>query len=411
MEMRNGVLAWNGTFAISPAAGKDGKPEPRALPVMASGAFFATPNAVEVPEYRLEIGDRDDPYVITGTGMAQIREEIFFRVEADGRQIDVDRLPQGAGEGADRPAATLATRLAALRGVLDRIPVPQAAGEIDFELPAIVAGDTVIREVSALVRPDGDGWQVERLRTTLPGNTSFEASGRLSKGDAFGFAGQMLLASRLSPQALAFDDLELVLDGVSIRGSLRREAGEGGQPVLAAVLQGEEIDLEDLKALQALTGEDAGAGIAGYEIDLALKTALLKAAGMEARDVDMQLRIGKGSVSIDRLNAGDFHGARVESSGAIRDLLGQPSGNLALTVNAADGSGLVALARERLGENRFLAALGVDSTLTQYVDVTLSLDSRPEGDGAKAVITAGGYLGGARFEFRDEFEGRPAEWG
>nr|MCU0789579.1 hypothetical protein [Nitratireductor sp.] len=441
VEMREGILAWNGVFGVAPVPGRDGKPDPAALPVAASGTFFATPNAVEVPEYRVEVGERADPYVVTGKATARIREDISFRVEADGRQIDLDRLQRAGPDDGAPPAGGLAARFAILRGIIDKIPVPRASGEIDFELPAIVAGDTVIREVSALVRPDGDGWQVERMRATLPGNTTFEASGRLSKGEAFGFQGHMLVASRqptgfanwlsgtsdaslrrlrsagfsadvtLGSTALAFDDLELVLDGVSIRGSLRREDNAGAAPLLVAVLEGEEIDFEDLKAIQALTGEGAGSGPAGHDIDLTLKAGLLKAEGMEARDVDMQLRIAKGSISVDRLNAGDFYGARLESSGRISDILGRASGNLGLTMKADNADMLVALARERLGENRFLDALASEPALTQGLDVNFSLDARPEGEGAKAVISAKGELGGTRFDIRDEFEGSPAQWG
>ncbi|HSO47004.1 MAG TPA: AsmA-like C-terminal region-containing protein, partial [Rhizobiaceae bacterium] len=439
VEMRDGVLAWNGAFRISPATGEGGKPEPGALPVVASGAFFATPNAVEAPEYRLEIGDRDDPYTITGRGVAQIREEISFRIEADGRQIDIDQLSTGSGDGG-QPAAGLATRLAALRSIVDAIPVPQARGEIDFELPAIVAGDTVIREVSALIRPDGDGWQVARLKSTLPGNTTFEASGRIGVRDNFGFEGDLLLASRqptgfanwlsgasdaslrrlksaglsarasLGPQKAEFNDLELVLDGVSIRGSLRREERQDTTPLLTAILEGEAIDLEDLRAIQALTGEGAGS-VAGHDLDLTLKTALLRADGMEAADVDVELRMERGSISVDRLNAGEFYGARIESSGKIDDLFGRASGNMSLAIKAEDGGGLVNLARERLGENRFLDALSVDPALTEGLDVTLSLDARPEGEGAKASFNATGTMGGAGFELHDNFEGRPAQWG
>ncbi len=439
VEMRDGVLAWNGVFRVSPAAGEGGKPEPGALPLVASGAFFATPNAVEAPEYRLEIGDRDDPYTITGRGIAQIREEISFRVEADGRQIDIDQMDKKTREGEGK-AAGLATRLAALRSIIDAIPVPQAKGEIDFELPAIVAGDTVIREVSALIKPDGDGWQVARLKSTLPGNTTFEASGRVGTGDDFGFEGDLLLASRqptgfanwlsgasdaslrrlksagfsarasLGPQKAEFNDLELVLDGVSIRGSLRREELTGAAPLLTAILEGEAIDLEDLRAIQALTGEGSGS-VAGHDLDLTLKTALLRADGMEASDVDVELRMERGSVSVDRLNAGAFHGARIESSGKIDDLFGRASGNMSLAINAEDGGRLVELARERLGGNRFLDALAVDPALTQGLDVTLSLDARPEGEGAKASFNAIGTMGGARFELHDVFEGRPAQWG
>ncbi len=197
---------------------------------------------------------------------------------------------------------------------------------------------------------------------------------------------------------------------MSIRGSLRREERPGAAPLLTAILEGEAIDLEDLRAIQALTGEGSGS-VAGHDLDLTLKTALLRADGMEAADVDVELRMERGSVSVDRLNAGAFYGARIESSGKIDDLFGRASGNMSLAIQAEDGSGLVNLARERLGENRFLDALAIDPALTADLDITLSLDARPEGEGAKASLNATGAMGGARFELHDAFEGRPAQWG
>ncbi len=132
---------------------------------------------------------------------------------------------------------------------------------------------------------------------------------------------------------------------------------------------------------------------------------------MEAADVDVELRMERGSISVDRLNAGEFYGARIESSGKIDDLFGRASGSMSLVIKAENGGGLVNLARERLGENRFLDALSVDPALTKGLAVTLALDARPEGEGARASLNATGTIGGARFELHDNFEGRPAQWG
>ena len=93
-------------------------------------------------------------------------------------------------------AATLEGRIAILREVLDQIPVPGFEGEIDVEVPAIVAGDTLIREVSALIRPRKPDWEIVRLAAELPGRTALEARGRLGSGEAFGFHGSLLVASR-----------------------------------------------------------------------------------------------------------------------------------------------------------------------------------------------------------------------
>ena len=438
VKAERGLLGWNGTFLVAPVTGKDGKRDPAALPIRVAGDFKASPDAVAVPKYQLDIGRSDDPYTITGKATVEIREQVAFRIEADGRQIDLDHVAKADAEAGT--GAGVSDRFALVRSVIERIPVPAASGEIDFELPAIVAGDTVIREVSALVRPAADGWTIERLRSTLPGNTAVEASGRLSTGAEFGFSGRMLVASRqptgfanwlsgrssaalrrlrtagfsgdvtLTANQTSVDNLELSLDGVTMTGSLKRLAPAGERPAILADLAGAEVDVDDLKALLAFAGEAETTGWRGHDLDLALSAGLLLGEGMEARDANARLRVVAGSVSLDRLDIEDFYGSAITSSGNISDLAQRPSGNFSVNVKAADGSGLVALMRERLGPGRFLDALSGDAALVSDVDLTLAIDSRPQGETASGTVTLKGRAGGTDIDASNRFEGAPARW-
>ena len=72
----------------------------------------------------------------------------------DGRQIDLDRFDQEVNRD---KVPTFENRVAVLRSILERIPVPTGTGEINAILPAIVAGDTFVRDVKTTVRPLGRG--------------------------------------------------------------------------------------------------------------------------------------------------------------------------------------------------------------------------------------------------------------
>ena len=86
VQVRDGLLRWNGEYELD-ALSNDVSNANRYLPILAEGNFEATPHRVDVPQFRLEIGGRDDPYTITGNGYAIIREDINFKIKADGRQI------------------------------------------------------------------------------------------------------------------------------------------------------------------------------------------------------------------------------------------------------------------------------------------------------------------------------------
>ncbi|MEZ5801369.1 MAG: hypothetical protein R3D29_14050 [Nitratireductor sp.] len=91
---------------------------------------------------------------------------VSFRMIADGRQIDLDRV--GGQQKTAGTSPSIEQRIAALRSVVDRMPAPSIKGVIDLSLPAIVAGDTVVREVTAIVEPDERGsgaWRIRSFRS------------------------------------------------------------------------------------------------------------------------------------------------------------------------------------------------------------------------------------------------------
>jgi AsmA-like C-terminal region/AsmA family len=437
VSVKDNIVRWAGGFEITPIVSQD-RSDTKPLPVRAQGKFEATPESMDVAEYRLEIGNQADPYTITGSVVANMREDIQFHMTAVGRQIDIDRLDNSTGEVGTN--SSLDRRLSAVQHIVDQIPVPAAMGEIEFSLPAIVAGDTVIRDVQAKVSPDINGWRIADLSAVLPGNTEVAANGKLGRGGDFGFTGVMELHSAqptgfakwlsgnnnaslrrlnsagfsayvtLTGAQATFEDLTLTIDDVTLQGRLQRIPPVNGRGALIADLSGNEIDVDDLLAIYSLTQSSDDGSMTSHDLDIRLQAGLLKGAGMSAQDVESRIRVERGSISIDSLNAGDFYGARISSSGHLSDLLGRPEGNFGLSIRASAGSRLVQLAAARLGDNQLFSAWLDDPELTEGVSLEIGFDARPDGEQSQGQLSVSGSIGGTEIALHDRFHGRPALW-
>ncbi|RUV35927.1 hypothetical protein EOD29_31490, partial [Mesorhizobium sp. M1A.T.Ca.IN.004.03.1.1] len=70
------------------------------------------------------------------------------------------------------------------------------------KLPAIVAGDTTLRDVQLELEPAGTGWMIDSAVGTLPGRTQVEGKGKLLLQGEPSFNGQIVVASN-QPTGLA----------------------------------------------------------------------------------------------------------------------------------------------------------------------------------------------------------------
>ncbi|MEM7290007.1 MAG: AsmA family protein, partial [Pseudomonadota bacterium] len=439
IRLQEEVLNWAGDFSVVPFTdAKLGRLQTRLepLPVYTEGKFLATPQRIEVPEFRMDVGSSDDPYTITGTGKASVKEKLFFRITADGRQIDLDRLKQSQDSAV---TGTFESRLAVLRSILDRIPMPQAEGEIDIVLPAIVAGDTFIREVKTKVRPYGKSWDLRSFSAKFPGNTLVEATGRVGLREDFGFAGKVLVASR-QPSGLAawmsggvdaqirrlktlgfasdamittkqaiFENLELRMDDAVLNGKLQRLASANGRAALFAEFQGNLVNIQDLRGLYSLTRDPADSKLASHDLDVKIKAEQLEAQWddkpINAGEVDAHIRVREGSVSIERLNAGNFYGTELKSSGRLDDVLENPDGNFQLGVTAKSMVDLLEFGRDFAGDHPLLEAVIFDKSLSQDTDLNLELNARSSDKGSKGQLLIQGRTGDTDVNSRLAFVG------
>lgn len=432
------VLSWNGKFKFLPSVQKNSKIKSAkvALPVKTEGVFLLTSAAIKVPQFRTEIGDKGDPFVLNGSGGSSLKEAVYFKFKIDGRQINLDRVAEMRGEGATvGKQRTLEDRIRIVRDVLEQIPVPTIKGEVDFKVPAIVAGDSIIREVSALIKPFGKGWEIRKMHAKLPGSSTVEAEGRLRLKEDFGFSGHLVVASkqpsgfaswaigrvdpairRLSSGGLeadvtftqsqaSFENMTLLLGENKLVGSIKRIAAPvldklddenktNNRAAIIATLNGDEIRLEDLEAVLALSGNSVATDFSEHDLDVSLKAKHLEAFDVAAKGVDLQFQLNSGELSIGKLNAASFYGAKITSVGQITNLLSAPKGHIKFGLASNNAMPLIIFLEKKLGNNVVLAALKSDLAFTRNTDLVLEIDATPSGDGSRGRALVDGEIGG-----------------
>ncbi|WP_045681890.1 AsmA family protein [Martelella endophytica] len=428
VSLKDGRPVYAGTFRLqadesetaNAANDADGDAEQAPPPPRASGTFELTNDSFKVSEYRLEIGSRVDPYVISGEGDFDTRPGGSFLLTANGQQFDIERLSDyGANEKKGRVSSSNARqRLDALIGFLRQVPIPQLPGKVTFRLPALVAGDTTIRSVVLDARPDGDGWQIENASAELPGRTQVEASGRLAlgEGDATAFDGALLVASRqptglsqwltgmvgpeiralsragfsadvsLTRESQVFDNLQVVAGDAVLNGSLARRDDGSATPELDVDLSGNVIDLAALRALAGLMiGGDVDAGLNQHKITASIKADTLNAFDLTAKAVDAAFTYQAGSVAIDNISIGDLAGAKLMVTGQAQTGDSQ-SGSARVSLAAADISAFVETIEDRFGDYPALTMLKDSSLWYQNTDLSADLTFGDDGKSGSVVF-------------------------
>nr|WP_286165665.1 AsmA family protein [Rhizobium sp. EC-SD404] len=393
---------------------------PAAAALRGSGRFEAESDRLRIPDYRLEVGAANDPYVVTGEATLDTGPEPEFLVIADGQQIDVDRIgdaaPLADGDAAtDTPATesetevpvvalSAAERVATFRDIIAQIPIPDLPGSVSLNLPAVVAGETTLRDVSIEAAPDnGDAWRVDRFRASLPGRTLIEASGDLALGQDFGFSGALVVASS-QPSGLAswlrgsvppairgltaagfqadvhlttgfqrFENLELAIGPATLQGRFERVT-RSEVPSLAVDLSGDTLDLDALSALVGLFGDgESQPGIAGHDLAARFRAENFTADGIAMSDVDTAFTYGSGLLDIERLSVGDIEGATISAVGVFSDLLIEPQGRADIRVSSDNPAAALALAERRLRGVIDLSHFRQNAALFRETDLTVEL--------------------------------------
>ena len=421
-----------GTFLMpGPMQGQqaDGKGKPAPPAYRVSGGFKIDHAAVTVPTFRFETGPLEDPYMAEGHARIELGTEPSFEIVADGAQLRFD----DTAKAADTSALALAERLSALREAMLDLPKPAIPGTINVNLPAIVAGDTTIRDVRLSARPDEGGWALEALHATLPGRSTLEANGLLRTGEEdFGFAGELTLAVNqpsgfaawlskdvdesirrlpnagfsarvdLTGKRQSFEAMELILGGARFTGSIVDERPEGARPSMRLKLDGGQLDVEGLAAFASLfVSERGNSRLADHDLLFEVKAGPVTVAGVTADSIDTGIRLRDGELEIDRFAVDGLEGASLATTGKLAGIRGEPSGWVDVDVLADDLAPLAALLASRFPGDAALAALSERAAaypgLLADADFKVKTVLAPGQDDALSV-GASGALGGGDFK-------------
>lgn len=421
---------YNGDFTITE------KPRPKgqglADPIRVAGKFELSNERIRVPEYRLETGPRDDPYVVTGEATLDTGRQPEFLLIADGQQIDVSRIGSSGetGKTGRNPQVSARQRLQALLAIAADIPIPQVPGRASLFLPAVVVGDTTVREIRLDVQPDGDGWRIDRADAQLPGRTALEAKGRLTLRENRGFVGDLLLASN-QPSGLAtwlagsvdpeirqlktagfsaqvslteelqrFENLEVAIGGASLTGRLERESRSDAAPALSMQLRGNEVALESLRALVGLVAGDASLStVLEHSIALDIRADRLLAFGESAAGVNATLSMKDGLLTLSRLTIASLEGAAVSASGTLGGSPLSPSAGLDMTLKTAAMRPVADLLARHLPAHPLLARFAANAGYYDNADLSVRA-AVPGGDEGPATFTVSGPVNDGRVELK-----------
>lgn len=429
LAVKEGRAGYQGAFNLVTLA-EETEEEPVTPPPpgpRVRGRFELTNDRIRIPEYRLELGAADNPYVTTGEATLDTGDKPEFLLTGDGQQIDVNRLTQEetGGKTARNPAVSAQRRLNALIRMAAAIPIPQVPGKASLRLPAIVLNDTTLRDIRLDLRPAGQGWAVDNVVATLPGRTRVEAKGNLQLVGKAAFSGSMLLASN-QPSGLAdwlsgkvdpairrlssagfsakvdltterqrFEELELAIGNATLTGNVERQSVPDQTPSLTVDLSGNEIDIDAMRALGSLlTGDDAGRDVLDHKLAGTLRADRFNAFGVVADKVDTTFSFADGALSLEKLTVGDLAGAEIAASGKLEGSLLAYSGGGTISLKSADLAPFLAMLRDHLPRNPALVRLADSAGWYAQTDLQAEIAVGGNVNGLAAHLT--GVSNGSR---------------
>ncbi|MDQ6433512.1 AsmA-like C-terminal region-containing protein [Mesorhizobium sp. LHD-90] len=408
------------------------------------GQFTLDSRKLDIAAFRFETGPLDQPYTADGTASLDFGAEPRFSVKASGAQMRFDEALGGTGGAA---SLSLEQRMKAFEAAMLGLPRPAIPGSIEVNLPAVVVGDTTIRDVRLAAEPQPGGWAIRSAGATLPGRTTLEADGFLKTDGVFGFNGNLLLAVaqpsgfaawvakdiddaiRKLPAAgfsakvdvterrQVFRDLELVLGGARFKGEIDSRQPPDVRPSILVRLDGGGLDVDGLAAFASLFVSDAGRNrFAESDLDLDVRAGPVTVAGLSAETVDTAFRLRQGQVEIDRLSIGGLAGASISATGTIKGLPDNATGDIDASIVAVDLAPLAKLAAENFPDNYLLGQLQrrIAAYPSLLADARFDLvgSAATNGDGSSGMaLSLQGNAGGSALSASLSGNGDPAALG
>jgi uncharacterized protein involved in outer membrane biogenesis len=428
--------AFDGRFTIASVALEENDPNIW----QAEGAFRADIAEVAVPEFEFRYGPEDRRLSMTGNADLVYAGDKRFEIRARSKQVDLDRLLGGGPQAPVDINAAGVQMIAALRAV----PLPAVDGAISMDVPALVAGGSVIQNVRLDLETMLGGWRIARLAGRMPGRTMVATQGDLGLVPSMTYRGAVSISSdqpaaflswwrrndtgtstiepvslegrlNLAPEGAALDNLRLIIAGSEARGGLAYRKPHSGNPEFSLSLDADRLDLDQVESLASLIRPQAGAGgeaedPTGLDVSVRLRAKQVAAKGVEGEGFAFEAEYSDGGVRIDRLFAEDLAGARLDVSGEIKRLFSAPEGTVSGTLDARDLSGLVALAGGLFPETVFAERLERAAASLVPAKFDAELRAAAAGDATDMALSLKGSAGGVETSLGADLKGRVDQW-
>lgn len=389
------------------------------------GRFAADSAAITAESFRLETGLRKQPYVADGAARIDLGPDAHFELSVEGHQVQL-------GDETNGPGRPLADRLANLAETIVDTPPPPIPGTVSVHVPAIVAGDTTLRDVAFEGQAADGGWTISKLSAQFPGRTTLEASGFLAGGLTPAFSGDLLVAIgqpsgfaawlaqdvddairrlpgagvagkvNLTRERQSISDMELRLGDAAFSGSIERESPQGGAGNVAVEIDGGALDLQGLEAMLSIIAGGDGAGLlAGQGLEASIRAGPVDFGGLTAEKLDTALRFKAGTLELDRLLVDGVAGAHLSATATLNDFPNSANGKVDGALTGDDLAPLVDALAVRFADNPALAALmrrsaawpGLfDAARVDFVGTLAAEDGL-----SRRAISANGTAGGTTF--------------
>ncbi len=351
------------------------------------GDFLANMNSIKLTNTIFTGGPSDKPYTAVGSMGLTFGNDAQFDVVLKGQPIRFGDIEGNTKADRVSLGVPLAERFNALQAALIQIPVPDIPGSVDLSLPALVIGDTIVRNAEIKAIPAKSGWQIERYSIELPGRTLVEGNGDFRITGEMAFEGQMTVACK-QPTGLmnwlglnandairalpnvglsarvnvtaarqTLRDVEFRAGDAVLRGLIDRQVPTDVRPQISVQLEGENANLDVLSSIFDLA-ETEKEVLHVQDIDVSLTSKPVSGFGFQAERLTIVALIEAGAIDIKQAQLTGLSSADISISGQLSQPFLEPKGALDVSVSAVDPVPFIDALAARFPAQDWLATFG-----------------------------------------------------
>ena len=416
----------SGTLARLPVNTHGDKAPPEA-PWTITSQMKMTVAGIEAPSVAIQIGPEERPLKLTGKAAATFGKNGLIQADLTATQLELDRF---VGVTPDRRLAPLLV----LDKVHDDLPGfsdLSSPVRLSLAVQGVMAGGQMMQDVKADLAARDGRWSISSLQANLPGKTRLVMAGDMAAVEGKEhFDGKLSLVSRQAstliawlqamdhtaapnaarnitldaavaagPEVLSLSKLKLAIDEATVEGevSWKRLPTAALSGRIEADLSAQRLDLDALPSVAALL---PGAGALFSEADVKLAAQSVVFAGVEAKSANGRVKAGGKVVALEDVTIDDLGGTSLSANGRIDNVGASPQGEIRITVDGRDLTGLAqALKRSALPPALLEAFSRRAASLSPAgANVLVSI-------GDTKRITLDGKLGGTVTQFAVEISG------